>query len=141
MVPVTTASSDLSAAGDGCGGERWTLTARASRGRLRTMVEVIEPGGHRWIAGSGGPALPTGRRAAMFLGRSGESARLLIVRVAADVRAVVAVMSDGSREDLRLYGDPAALGARVAVLVHPGGLDMTSLRLIGADGSELPEEL
>ncbi len=139
MVPVTTAPPDLSVAGIGSAGERWTMTVHASGGRLRAMVEVVEPSGFRWVAGSSAPALPPGRRVAVFAGRSGRSARLLIIRVAADVRAVVAVLSAGAREDLRLHGDPAVLGARLAVLVHPADLELASMTLIGTDGSELPE--
>ena len=140
-VSVTTASPDLSVEGFGAGGERWTLTAQASGSRLRTLVEVVEPGGRRWVAGSGGRALAAGRRVATFAGRSGDGARLLIIRVADDVDAVVALLGDGTREDLSLHGDPEVLGARVAVLVHPADRELVSLRIYDANGTELAESL
>lgn len=127
------------AEGFGAGGERWTLTAQPDRGRLRVMVQVIEPDGHRWISGSRGRPLPPDRRMATFVGRSGASAQLVIIRVAADVRAVVATLSDGTREDLRLHGDPALLGARLAVLVHPAELEVQRVALLDQQGNELPD--
>ena len=51
----------------------------------------------------------------------------MIVRVAPDVRAVVATLSDGTREDLRLHGDADLLGVRIAVLVYPAELDLHRL--------------
>ncbi|MGS0687213.1 hypothetical protein ACVBEQ_19040 [Nakamurella sp. GG22] len=139
MVAVTDGKDGVLASGFGSGGERWTLAATPGPGRLRAMVEVVEPTGRRWVAGSTGPALPPGHRCATFVGRSGESAHLVIVRVADDVRAVVATLTDGTREDLRLHGDARVLGARLAVLVCPAGPDLQHLAVIGADGEELPE--
>ncbi len=141
MVAVTDPTDGVLASGFGSGGERWTLVATPGPGRLRAMVEVVEPTDRRWVAGSAGPALPSGQRCATFVGRSGEGAHLVIVRVADDVRAVVATMTDGSREDLRLHGDAGVLGARLAVLVYPAGLDLQRLAVLGADGEELPELL
>jgi hypothetical protein len=141
MVAVTDGKDGVLASGIGSGGERWTLAATPGQGRLRAMVEVIEPSGRRWVAGSGGPALPPGHRYATFVGRSGESAHLVIVRVADDVRAVVATLTDQSREELRLHGDAGVLGARLAVLVYPAGLDLQQLTVLGADAEELPELL
>jgi dUTPase len=138
---VSTPPADLSATGFGAGGERWTLTAHSAGGRLRAMVEVVEPDGRRWVAGSGGPPLPAGRRVATFAGRSGAGARVVIVRVAADVRGVVAILTDDTREDLSLHGDAAVLGARLAVLVHPADVALASMTLVGRDGSHLAETL
>lgn len=139
MVAVTDGNECSLATGFGSGGERWTLTATPTRGRLRAMVEVVEPTGRRLVAGSSGPALPPGHRCATFVSRSGDGAHLVIVRVADDVRAVVATLSDGTREDLRLHGDSAVLGARLAVLVHPAELYLHRLAVLGANGEELPE--
>jgi hypothetical protein len=141
MLAVTEGQDSALASGFGSGGERWTLAAEVRRGRLRAMVEVVEPAGRRWVAGSSGPALPPGHRCATFVSRSGEGSHLVIVRVADDVRAVVATLTDGTREDLRLHGDPAVLGARLAVLVHPPGLALQRLAILGQDGAELPELL
>ena len=129
------------AEGYGTGGERWTLTAIPRGRRLQTMVQVVETDGRRWAAGSGGTALREGRRVDSFAGSSGASSHLVILRLAPDIRAVVATLSDGTREDLRLYGDVERLGVRIAVLVYPAPLDLHKLVLIGADGGELPAEI
>ncbi|MET0862861.1 MAG: hypothetical protein ABWZ98_00870 [Nakamurella sp.] len=127
------------ATGFGTGGEHWVLTAQPDRGRLRVMAQVTESDGRRWTSGSGGRPLPPGQRIATFVGRSGPSAHLVIVRVAPDVRAVVATLSDGTREDLRLHGDPDRLGVRIAVLVYPAQLDLHRLVLLDQSGKELPD--
>jgi hypothetical protein len=141
--PPGSAATDptVLAVGFGSGGERWTLTAIAKGRRLQTMVEVIETDGRRWAAGSGGVALHEGRRVDSFAGRSGASSHLVILRLAPEVRAVVATLSDGTREDLRLHGEVERLGVQLAVLVYPAPLDLHTLVLIGADGTELPAEL
>ena len=71
----------------------------------------------------------------------GCGAHLVIVRAAADVRAVVATLSDGTREDLSLHGDAEEFGARLAVLVYPAELDLHALVLLDGDGLELPDTL
>ncbi|MEP6562353.1 MAG: hypothetical protein ABJD68_14910 [Nakamurella sp.] len=129
------------ATGFGTGGELWVLTAQPDRGRLRVMVQVTERDGRRWTSGSGGRPLPPGQRIATFVGRSGPSAHLVIVRVAPDVRAVVATLSDGGREDLRLHGDCGVLGVRIAVLVYPAELDLHRLELLDQLGNELPDTI
>jgi hypothetical protein len=129
------------AEGLGTGGERWTLTTDGTGRRRRTMVQVVETDGRRWGAGFGGPPLPPGRRLATFVGRSGAGAHLVIVRAAADVRAVVATLSDGSREDLSLHGDPVEFGARLAVLVYPAELDLHGLVMLDGNGRELPDTI
>jgi hypothetical protein len=138
---VTDHDPTVLAEGLGTGGERWTLTAIPHGRRLQTMVQVVQTDGRRWAAGSGGTALRDGRRIDTFAGRSGASSHLVILRLAPDVRAVVATLSDGTREDLRLHGDVERLGVRVAVLVYPAQLDLHNLVLIGADGRELPAQL
>src|ERR1700712_260809 len=75
------------ATGFGTGGEQWVLTAHPDRGRLRVMVQVTERDGRRWTSGSGGRPLPPGRRMATFVGRSGVSGHLVIVRRATGGRA------------------------------------------------------
>ena len=129
------------AEGVGTGGERWTLTTDGSGTRRRTIVQVVETDGRRWGAGFGGPPLPPGHRLATLVGQSGGGAHLVIVRVAADVRAAVATLSDGTREDLRLHGDPTEFGARVAVLVYPPELDLHRLVLLDESGRELPDAM
>lgn len=129
------------AQGYGIGGEQWTLVVQLRRGRLRTMVQVQEPDGHRWTAGLDGHPVTPGRRTTTFEGRSSSGALLYLLRVAPEVRAAVATLSDGTREDLQLHGDRDVLGARVAVLTHPRGTSVTALQLLDDQGAELPEVL
>ena len=141
MVGVTDRELPVLAEGFGVGGEHWTLTTQLDRNRVRTMVQVVEPDGRRWGAGFGGRPVPPERRVATFVGRSGESAHLVIVRVAPEVRAVRATLSDGTVDDLTLHGDVEQLGARIAVLVYPAPLDLHRLTLLDKDGQELPDVL
>jgi hypothetical protein len=55
-----------------------------------------------------------------------------------DVRAAVARLSDGSREDLRLHPLPGRVD-RVAVLVHPRGLDVHRIDLYDSRGARFPD--
>ena len=64
---------------------------------------------------------------------------LMVLRVAADVRAIVAILSDGTRQDLRMWGDVNRLGARAAVLIYPRELDLHRLLLLDHRGQELPD--
>lgn len=141
MVIVSEVDPHPLATGLGAGGERWTLTTAGSGRRRRTMVQIIEPDGRRWGAGFGGEPLCAGIRLATFAGQSGQSSHLVIIRVAPDVRAVIATLSDGSREDLSLHGDVTLLGARLAVLVYPHELDLHRLVLRDASGKELGDLL
>jgi hypothetical protein len=141
MVGVTDRELPVLAQGFGVGGEQWTLTTQLDRNRVRTMVQVVEPDGRRWGAGFGGRPVPPDRRVATFVGRSGESSHLVIVRVAPEVRAVRATLSDGTVDDLTLHGDIDQLGARIAVLVYPAPLDLHRLTLLDGRGQELPDVL
>ena len=58
----------------------------------------------------------------------------MIVRVAPEVRAVRATLSDGTVDDLTLHGDIEQLGARIAVLVYPAPLDLHRLTLLDGRG-------
>ncbi|MHA3700546.1 hypothetical protein ACXR2U_00040 [Jatrophihabitans sp. YIM 134969] len=119
-------------------GGRWELDVEGDADDLLTTVHVTRPDGHRpWSLGCGGPALHPGARLNLCAGSTDEGPSTVIARVADDVAAVVVMLSDGTREDLVLHGDPAALGARVAVLVHPASLDVHRIDLLDRDGREL----
>ena len=63
----------------------------------------------------------------------------LTLAVRADVGAVVVLLSDGSREDLRLYPVPDRTDIRAAALVHPRRLDVHRIDLYDAQGTRLPD--
>lgn len=108
---------------------------------LHTIVELSLPDGRTpWGSGCAGPAIEPGHRVNVCTGSSDDAPAICIARVTADVRAVVITLSDGTREDLVLYGDPDRLGARVAVLVHSRELDIHRVDLIGRDGSALADQ-
>ncbi len=134
---MSTRAQGLSAQGD-----RWVLEVEGDAGELSTMLLVTTPEGQQEGGGvGGGPALYPGSRVNVYTGSTDSGPRRFIARVAADVRAVVITLSDGTREDLVLHGDPVIWGARVAVLVHPRQLDIHRVDLIGHDGAILSDRL
>lgn len=134
---MSTRAQGLSAQGD-----RWVLEVEGDAGELSTMLLVTTPEDQQEGGGvGGGPALHPGSRINVYTGSTSVGPRRFLARVAADVRAVVVTLSDGTREDLVLHGDPELWGARVAVLVHPRRLDIHRVDLIGSDGSPLPDRL
>ncbi len=120
-------------------GVRWTLTAEFARHGLYTMAQVVDADGHRWGGGMGGPPLWPGSRVNSSVHSADRGPHLMVLRVAADVRAIVAILSDGTRQDLRLWGDVNRLGARAAVLIYPRELDLHRLLLLDHRGQELPD--
>ena len=122
-------------------GTTWELDVSGDARDLSTVVSQRRPDGTRpWGIGCGGPAVEPGRRVMVCVGAADEALRTFIARVAPDVRAVVVTLSDGSREDLVLHGDPERFGARVAVLVYRSDLDVHRVDLIGHDGHVPPDE-
>jgi len=129
------------ATGTAADGTTWELDVSGGAEDLHTMVSQKRPDGRTpWGGGCGGPAVPPGRRVTVSMGVADDAMRTFIARVSADVRAVVVTLSDGTREDLILHGDPAELGARVAVLLYDRELDVHRVDLLGHDGQTLPEE-
>ena len=105
------------------------------------MVSVTLLDGHsQWGMGCGGPATHHGERVNVFVGVGDRGPRMFIARVTSDVRAVVVTLSDGTREDLVLYGNHEQLGARIAVLVYRRDLDIHRVDLVGFDGATLANE-
>jgi len=129
------------ATGTAADGTTWELEVSGDAGDLHTMVCQERPDGRRpWGGGCGGPAVQPGRRVTVSMGVADGALRTFIARVSVDVRAVVVTLSDGTREDLILHGDPTELGARVAVLLYDRELDVHRVDLLGHDGQALPEE-
>ncbi len=120
-------------------GARWTLTAEFARHGLYTMAQVVDADGHRWGGGMGGPPLWPGSRVNSSVHSADRGPHLMVLRVAVDVRATVAILSDGTREDLRLWGDVNRLMVRAAVLIYPRELDLHRLVLLDHHGQELPD--
>jgi hypothetical protein len=126
--------------GAGPEGFRWDLEVHGDADELFTSVEItLVDGRTPWGTGCGGPALYPGSRLNICTGSDDTGPRTFIARVASDVRAVVIRLSDGTREDLVLHGDPDELGARIAVLVYPRELDIHRVELLAVDGTALPE--
>ena len=129
------------ASGTEADGTTWELDVSGDPHDLSTMVSQRRPGGRTpWGLGCAGPAVEPGRRVKVCVGVADDAVRTLIVRVTPDVHAVVVTLSDGTREDLVLHGDPTRLRARVAVLVYPPQLDVHRIDLFGYEGEVLPEE-
>jgi hypothetical protein len=136
-----TASMSVIASGYSTDGDIWHLDAAVNRdtGDLATSVEIELPDGSRpWGGGCAGPPVPPGRHITIYSGAADFGPRTFIARVAADVRAVIVTLSDGTREDLQLHGGISEFGARIGVLVYPRDLDIHRLDLVGTNGEVLP---
>ena len=105
---------------------------------MYTVVDVqLADGTSVWGGGCGGTVPPT-ERVNTYWGAAEAGPRALIARVAADVRAVVVTLSDGTREDLVLHRLPGHEGVRVAVLVYPRRLDVQRIDVVDASGEPVP---
>ena len=89
-------------------------------------------------AGGGTGIAVTGSGGVICRSPADRGPHLMVLRVAVDVRATVATLSDGTSEDLRLHGDVNQLGVRVAVLIYSRELDLHRLVLLDHHGQELP---
>lgn len=122
-------------------GALWRLEIEGDALDLVTMARVTDLNGHRYGGGAGGPACYPDRRLNAAVGHDPDATTAYwIGRVTEDVSAVVVTMSDGTREDLNLYGDPGHHGARVAVLIYPRHLDIHRVDLFDRHGDLLPDE-
>jgi hypothetical protein len=123
-------------------GDSWQLrvSTDADKGRLFTMVDIqLVDGTNVWGGGCGG-VVPPEERLSTYFGAAETGPRTFIARVTSDVRAVVVVLSDGTREDLVLHTVDEAPRLKVGVLVYPRGLDIHRVDLVGHDGEPLPPE-
>ncbi|MBM9466256.1 hypothetical protein [Nakamurella leprariae] len=129
---------DVVAEGFSIEGDHWVLTVDGDARDLTTELSVTTAAGKRlWGLGSQGPGRPTAGHLELTSGSNDFGPTMLIVRASPLVRAIVVVLSDGTREDLTLHGDVTRLGGRLAVLVHPRRLDVHRIDAISADGSNL----
>jgi hypothetical protein len=122
-------------------GETWTLHAEHTPRGPGVQLQLHGPEGRpRWGTGERSTPLPAGRviGGACGTGDADEPATWL-VKLHADVRAVVVHLSDGTREDLTVVDDPQRSGVRWAVLVHPRRLDVHRVDLHDARGNELAD--
>lgn len=119
-------------------GDRWELDVGGDVDRLSTMLRVTTADGRPlWGVGSAGPARPPVVRLDVAIGGNDVGPSHFVARVGSEVRAVVVLLSDGSREDLTLHAVPAVPALRVAALAFPRHLDIHRVDLFDADGNRL----
>jgi hypothetical protein len=123
-------------------GEHWSLTSEPSPLGRHLGVEVTSADGHPyWGTGcilGGGPQQDPVH---LTTGSDDDGPSTLTLAVRADVRAVVVLLSDGTREDLRLHPVPDRTDIRAAALVYPRRLDVHRIDLYDARGTRLPDTL
>lgn len=121
-------------------GASWQLKVDGDPTDLVTIAQVTDLNGHRYGGGAGGPACYPDRRLNAAVGHDPDaSTSYWIGRVSEEVAAVVVSMSDGTREDLTLYGDQRQYGARIAILVYPRSLDIHCVDLLDDRGEAVPD--
>ena len=109
-------------------------------GDLTTIVDVQPADGSTVWGGGSRDAVPPSQRLNTYFGGADTGPRIFIGRVTSDVRAVVVILSDGTREDLVLHAVDDARGLRVGVLVYPRNLDVHRVDLISHSGEPLAPE-
>ncbi|WP_432496999.1 hypothetical protein [Kineococcus gypseus] len=122
-------------------GAQWTLHADDTPRGPGVMLDVRTADGRRcWGTTERSTPLPPGSviAGAWGTGEADEPGAWLM-KLRADVRAVVVHLSDGTREDLRVVDDPHRTGVRWAVLAHPRHLDVHRIDVYDAAGRSLLE--
>ncbi|GAB3601668.1 hypothetical protein GCM10027586_04740 [Kineococcus gypseus] len=120
-------------------GAQWTLHAQDTPRGPGVVLDVRTASGRRcWGTAQRSTPLPPGQviGGAWSRGEADEPTTWLI-KLYADVRAVVVHLSDGTREDLRVVDDSHASGVRWAVLAHPPHLDVHRTDVYDTDGRAL----
>ena len=97
--------------------------------------------GHHSKGGYGSLPLSPGMRLGTCTQHDNVGPDQIILGVADDVSVVVVTLSDGRRERLMLYSDPAHPGVSFAALVYPRNLDIHRIDLLDALGERLPDRL
>jgi hypothetical protein len=127
-------------------GEYWTLETeehapghRPPPGRYLGVQVTSADGSRFWGAGCVLDGPPQAGLLNLTSGSDEAGPCTLSLAVRADVRAVVVLLSDGTREDLQLYPVPGRTDIRAAALVHPRRLDVHRIDLYDAHGDRLPE--
>ena len=120
-------------------GERWTLSSEQTPLGPGVSLQVRTAQG-RWLRESVDFSTPLhpGKVLAGELsdGAPGEPCTL-VLKLRADVRAVVVHLSDGTREDLLVGEDPHRPCLRWAVLLYPRHLDVRRIDVHDAHGAAL----
>jgi hypothetical protein len=119
--------------------DSWQLRAWTDpeTGEVFTMVDVQLADGTTVWGGGCGDRVPPTTRVNTYMGAAEAGPRTFLARVAADVRAVVVTLSDGTREDLVLHRLPEHDAIRVGVLVYPRGLDIHRVDVLDATGQPI----
>ena len=126
------------AGGRTAAGEHWSLVTEPDPAGDHVGVQVTSAEGHPfWGIGCVLERPPQTEPVNVTTGRDDAGPRTLILAVRADVRAVVVLLSDGTREDLRLHALPDRADVRVAALVYPTRLDVHRIDLYDAAGALL----
>jgi hypothetical protein len=121
-------------------GERWELVTEPHPPERYLGVNVTSADGHPfWGTGCMLDAGPQTYPLNLTTGSDDAGPCTLTLAVRADVRAVVVLLSDGTREDLVLHPLPDRTDIRVAALVHPRRLDVHRIDLYDAQGAVLPD--
>jgi hypothetical protein len=123
-------------------GEHWSLASEPSPMGRDLGVRVTSADGHPyWGTGCILGGSPQQEPVNLTTGSDDDGPSTLILAVRADVRAVVVLLSDGTREDLRLHAVPDRSDIRAAALVYPRQLDVHRIDLYDGRGVELPDML
>jgi hypothetical protein len=123
-------------------GEHWSLVTEHQRTGRFLGVDVSSAEGHPfWGTGCLLDRPPQRRPVDVTTGSDDAGPSTLTLAVRSDVRAVVVLLSDGTREDLRLHAVPGRPDIRAAALVHPKRLDVHRIDLYDAQGAVLPDGL
>ena len=145
-MPVTYRHSDLTLGhvdvvlrGTGPEGERWTLSSEDTPLGPGVSLEVRCRQGHRRFGSAEfSTPLPPGKVLAGDLsdGGPGEPCTL-VLKLSADVHAVLVHLSDGTRQDPVVADDPRQPRLRWSVLLYPRHLDVRRIDVHDARGAAL----
>lgn len=109
-------------------------------GELISVVDIQLADGSTVWGGGCRDAVPPSTRLNTYFGAADTGPRIFIGRVTSEVRAVVVVLSDGTREDLVLHSLNDAPGLRIGVVVYPRRLDIHRVDVLGHAGEPLDSE-
>ncbi|WP_337062652.1 hypothetical protein [Kineococcus sp. G2] len=120
-------------------GAQWTLRSEDTpRGPGVVLTMRTAAGRQCWGTAERCTPLPPGQVVGGGWGRGdADEPATWLMKLRADVRAVVVHLSDGTREDLRVVDDPHRNDVRWAVLAYPRHLDVHRTDVYDANGEAL----
>ncbi|WP_337063404.1 hypothetical protein [Kineococcus sp. G2] len=120
-------------------GAQWTLHGEDTPRGPGVVLDVRTADGRRcWGTAERCTPLPPGRGIGGGWGHGDvDEPATWLIKLRADVRAVVVHLSDGTREDLRVADDLHRDDVRWAVLAHPRHLDVHRTDVYDTDGQAL----